>query len=403
MSPYFAYKARNRQGEIVQGNLVANSPGAATAMLLEKQLFVMEIKPRKLGLLVSRDIFVSKVGARDLAIFCHQFSTMNSAGIPIIQCLKILTQQTANKKMVEAIQGMIEMIEKGQSFAESAREYPKVFSQIFVSMLDAGEISGNLAKVTQRMAKHFEKEHDLQEKFKSIMTYPAMVVVVAIWAVVTLMVFVIPTLTSMVTEYNIELPFITRLVMEVSSFIYGYWYIGVNLLIAVGLVFKKYTSTSRGRAVMNRLLINLPVWGGLVKRAIISRFARTMSMLLTSGVPLLQAFDIVKKVAGNVLVENAIVEAADCVKEGQGITQPLQKSGIFPPMVTQMISIGEKTGTVDLMLEKLAEHYDREVEDIVPRLTSLMETILIIGVGIIVGFIIISVMLPMFSFVSSVN
>lgn len=403
MAQTFVYRARNRQGKIVRGSLTAESAGAASAMLREKNLFVVEIKPGRPAAGLSLQFLEAKVGTKDLALFCRQFATMISCGVPIIQCLNILIHQIDNKKLVEAVKGMLEMLEKGQSLADAARAYPKVFPRIFVSMLEAGEISGALDRVMERLAVHFEKEHDLREKVKSAMTYPAVVVVVAVLAVAALMVFVLPTFVKMLTEYNAELPLMTKIVMGASNIMRGYWYVFLALFLAAGFAYRRFTATPRGRVLVDRLSLRLPVFGGLIRRMIISRFARTLGTLLASGVPLLQAFDVVKKIAGNVLVENAIVEAAACVKEGQGIAQPLQKTGIFPPMVTRMISIGEETGAMDTMLEKIAEFYDREVEDIVSRLSSMIEPVLIVGMGGVVGFIIMSIMLPMFSIMSSVE
>lgn len=403
MAQVFVYRARNRQGKIVRGSITADSTRTALAMLRVKNLFVMEMNRGKPAVGTGLKFWGPKVGKEELALFCRQFATMFSSGVPIMQCLSILSQQTDNKKLVDAIDGMIEMLKKGRSLAETARFYPGVFPGIFVSMMEAGEISGALDEVMERLANHFEKEHDLREKVKSAMIYPAVVTVVAVLAVAAIMMFVLPTFVKMLTEYNVDLPPMTKIIMGASDYMCNYWYIFILLFISICFMHKRFTATRRGRAITDGILLKLPVFGGLIRYMIISRFARTLGNLLACGVPLLQAFDVVKKIAGNALVENAITEAAECVKEGQGIALPLEKSGIFPPMVTRMIAVGEEAGSLDLLLEKLADFYDREVENIVSRISSILEPVLIMGMGIVIGFIIMSVMIPMFNIMSSVN
>ncbi|WP_165613305.1 type II secretion system F family protein [Desulfotruncus arcticus] len=341
------------------------------------------------------------MGSKDLAEFCRQFSTMLSCGISIIQCLNILSRQAENKTLVRATKGLVELLANGQSLAQAAGSYPKVFPKIFASMLEAGEISGSLDQIMERLSIHFEKEHDLREKIKSAMTYPAIVLMVAIIAVAAMIILVLPTFVNMLNEYNAELPFATRALL--SLLMSGYWYVLPGVLTIIFLIFKHIATTTGGKTFIDSLSLRIPVFGGLIKRIIIARFARTLAILLASGVPLLQAFDVVKRVVGNAIVEKAIIEANQCVREGQGIALPLQQSGVFPPMVTRMIAIGEETGALDSMLEKLAQFYEREVGYLVSRLASTIEPILVVAMGGVIGFIILSIMLPIFSVMNSVQ
>ncbi|WP_027365576.1 type II secretion system F family protein [Desulfotruncus alcoholivorax] len=402
MTRIYDYRARNHQGRIVRGSIGAESAGAAASLLRNKRLFALEVTPgqqKSLGV----NLLAPGVGAKELAPFCRQFAAMIGSGVPILQCLDILARQNDNKTLVQAVKGMAAMLEKGRSLAEAARLYPGVFPRIFASMLEAGEISGTLDRVLERLAEHFEKEHDLREKVKSAMTYPATVLAAAVLAVAALLVFVLPSFTAMLAGNNLELPAATRLVLKASVDVRHYWYLFAGTVVAFGLACKKLSATSKGRLVTDNLLMRLPVFGALIKRIIIARFARTLALLLSSGVPLLQSFDVVKKVVANSIVERAIAKAADCVQRGEGIAQPLQQSGVFPPMVTSMISIGEETGALDAMLEKLAVYYEREVEDKVARLSSVIEPVLIVVLGGVVGFIVIAIMLPMFSAISSIE
>ncbi len=384
----YKYRARNKRGKIVRGIISAESSIAATGILRQKDLYVVDIKPVKGFNLLHLTLFHPRVTTKDLALFCRQFSTMVTCGIPIIQCLNILIRQTGNKRLANAVRGMIEMLEKGQSLSDTARAYPGVFPRIFVSMLHAGEVGGSLDAIMERLADHFEKEHDLREKIKSAMTYPALVAVVALLALAAQMVFILPTFIEILIDYNARLPLATQIVLGTSNFIRHYWYIIAGALVILVFVCKGFVTTRRGRVIADTLVLRLPVFGGLIRRMIISRFSRTLGILLASGVPLLQAFDVVKKVAGNAQVESIIAESA---------------SGFFPPMVTRVISIGEETGTLDVMLKRMAQFYDREVDYRVARLSSAMEPLLVLSMGLLVGVIMLSVMLPLFSIVSSID
>jgi len=404
MTQDFFYRARNRQGKIVRGSISAASTLAATAMLRARSLFVVEIKPARQSVWQKElNLFEPKVGTLDLAVLCRQFATMHSCGVPIIQCLNITAQQTDNKKLAEAIKGMVIMLGKGRSLTDAARGYPGVFPPIFVSMLEAGESSGALDSVTERLAVHFEKEHSLREKVKSALIYPVLVMAAAVAAVAVLIIFVLPSFVNILAQYGADLPFTTRMVIAGSKLISGYWYLLVLVIVVAGITIRRLISTERGQALLDGITLRLPVCGGFIKGMVLSRFTRMLGTLLAGGVPLLQALDVVSRVVGVSQVKQAVIEAAECVREGQNIAGLLQRNNIFPPMVTHMIAVGEETGKLDIMLEKLADFYDREVDDTASRLSSMIEPLLIIGMGTVVGFIILSILMPMFSIVSSVD
>lgn len=409
MAQNFTYRARNRHGKVVRGSIAAESIGSAISILRRKNIFVMDIKPhkpflkKKLGAVLGLKLFEPKVNTKDLALFCRHLATMISCGVPIVICFNILQEQTGNKTLVNTMHGIVGLLEKGHSLTDSARAYPNVFPHIFISMLEAAEISGNLERVMDRLAEHFEKENDLREKVKSAITYPAMVLIVAIIAVAVLMLFVLPTFVNLLDQYNMELPVMTKIVIGSSNLLRDYLYVFILLFWGVWFAYQKFRLTRKGRALVDLFTIRLPVFGGLNRRLIISRFARTLSILMFSGVPLMQSFDVIKRIVNNFLIEDVIYQASVCVKEGQGIAQPLEKSGFFPPMVTHMISIGEETGNLDVMLEKIAQFYDREVENIISRLSSIIEPALILCLGGIVGFIVMSVVLPMLTLMGSIS
>jgi len=402
----FYYKARNPSGRLVTGKVEAENRNKAVALLRERRFFVVELKESSSAGGASFDlnnIFRQRVSTRDLAIMCRQFATMIQAGVPILQSLGILSQQSDNKTLKDTLKKVAELLEGGRSLTDSLKSFPNIFPQIFTSMVEAGEVSGALDQVLERLAVNFEKEHDLKEKVKSAMTYPAIVVVVAVLAVIALMTLVVPKFVDMLVDMEAPIPLTTQLIIMFSNFLKNYFCIG--LLIIAGLVFgyKQAVKTEQGKKIKDNLVLKLPVFGPMIRKIIISRFCRSLSTLLKSGVPVLQSLDVVKNIAGNYAVVKSIEEAEKSIIEGQSISLPLQKSGVFPPMVTRMISIGEETGSIDALLEKIADFYEREVEDIVSRLSSMLEPVLIVGMGGVVGFIILSIMLPMFSVINNVK
>lgn len=404
MAKTFAYRARDRSGKLVTGFVEAEGESAAVARLRAQNYYIVDIRhaqerSREIEL---RFLFEKKVKAKDLAVYCRQFGTMIEAGVPILNCLFVLEEQTENKKLAAISGRLAELLQEGRTLTEAVELFPSVFPGIFTSMIEAGEVSGSLDQSMERLALHFEKEHDIKEKVKSAMTYPAVVVSVAFVSVLVLLTFVLPTMVSMLIQQNVPLPLPTRVVIGVSGFMKQYWPAVFGGLASLLALLIWYSKTERGGYLMDRVIISLPVFGPLVIKMSVSRFSRTLGTLVKSGVPLLQSLEIVKKTAGNRVVAKAVRKAEQSVRDGQSMSEPLAKSGVFPPMVTQMIRVGEDTGALDSLLEKVAAFYDREVDATVTRLASLVEPILIIFIGGIVGTIVASIMLPMFRLVGTV-
>lgn len=391
MALKFSYQARNSSGKVITGIISSENESKARATLRRRNLFITQIRP-----VDSSKALKGKVTALDLAVFCRQFATMVQAGVPLLGTIRILAQQSDNKVLRGICDEMGQSLETGKTLSEAMRNYPKVFPPLFISMVEAGEVGGALETVLERLAGHFEKDADVRAKVKGALTYPAVVVVIAIIAVVILLTFVLPTIISMLVEQKVELPLPTRIVIWTSEFLQGYWYVLLAAVIASSFSLKKYAATAGGKALIDRAVLKLPVFGQLITKMIVSRFTRSLGTLLKSGVPLLQALDIVKSIAGNDVMVKAVAEAQQSIKEGQGLAQPLEKTGVFPPMVTKMISIGEDTGSLDSLLEKVAVFYDREVDVAVSKLSSSLEPLLMVFMGVVVGFIVISIFLPMF-------
>lgn len=405
MPQRFSYKARNQSGKLVTGKVEAENRNKAITLLRERRFFVVEIREIPAGgvSLSLNKIFQKKVSTRELSVICRQFATMTQAGIPILQSLNILTQQCDNKMLKETLKKVTENLEGGMSLAESLRSFPKVFPQILISMVEAGEVGGVLDQVLERLAINFEKEHDLKEKVKSAMTYPAVVVVVAVLTIAALLIFVVPNFVTMLTDMQAPIPPATQIIILISDFLKKFWYIVLFLVAGTVVGYKQAIKLEKGKEVRDQVVLKLPIVGPIIKKTIISRFCRSLGTLLKSGVPVLSALEVVKNIAGNYAVIKSIKEAENSIKVGQSISLPLQKSGIFPPMVTSMMAIGEETGSVDTLLEKIADFYEREVEELVSRLSSMLEPVLIVGMGGVVGFIILSIMLPMFSVIDHVK
>ncbi|WP_003542117.1 type II secretion system F family protein [Desulfotomaculum nigrificans] len=399
--PQYAYRARDNTGKLQTGFIEAPRETEVASQLRERNLYIIDIKPasekkRELSLTGAGGIFRKKVKIKELAVFCRQFATIIAAGIPILQALNILARQAESRRLRETITGVVEQLESGRTLAESLKRYRDVFPNIFISMIEAGEVGGVLDKALTRLADHFEKEHDIREKIKSAMTYPVLIICLAICAVTALLTFVLPKFIQMLNDMHVELPLPTRIIIAVSNFLQHSWYFALAGMLILALAFRKFTQTQQGILIIDRIKLKLPVFGKLTQKVIISRFCRTLSTLVHAGVPILTALEVVKKTCGNQVISNALTKAEESVREGLSIAEPLERSKVFPPMVTRMMAIGEDTGTLDILLERIAVFYERDVNDMVARLSSLLEPILIVFMGVIIGFIVISMLLPMF-------
>lgn len=397
MPQFFAYKARSISGSLISGKIEADSQDGAVALLREKNYFVVEINPvRNLALNLDKLLGV-KIRTREMAVFCRQFATMSEAGIPLLQCLNILIQQTESKRLNDILREVAAAVEEGRSLSEAFKAHSHSIPHILMDMLAAGEISGTLDQALGRLALHFEKEHELREKVKSAMTYPLLVAVMALLAMVALMVLVVPIFADVFHSMGARLPLPTRLVMGFSSLLTGYLHLFLPAMIVSVVAFKKFAATRNGKETLDRFVLRAPVCGKLIHKTIMARFARTLATLLRSGVPLMQSLETVEKVAGNTLVAKELRLARINISEGERMAPVLMKGKTFPPLAVNLIAVGEESGALDDLLEKLALFYEQEVEVTVSRLSSVIEPLLIVGAGVLVGFIAISIYLPLFN------
>jgi type IV pilus assembly protein PilC len=396
MPQLFAYKARNLSGKLLTGKIEAESRDAAIAQLRNRNYYVVQINPAMDFKLDLDKLLNLKIKVKDLAVFCRQAATMIEAGIPLLQCLNILTQQTESKKLREILKAVIMDIENGKSLSEAFRIHQRYLPGIFIDMLTAGEVSGTLDQAMDRLANQFEKDHELKEKIKSAMTYPLVIGAFAFLAMVILLVVVVPIFVEIFEQVGAELPLPTRIMLGVSKACTNFWYLilPAPLLLYFGL--KSFAATDRGKVITDRLLLKLPVYGKLTQKTITARFARTLATLLKSGVPLMQSLETVENVVGNTQVTKIIKAARENIKEGENMSPILLNASFFPPMAVNMIAIGEESGALDALLEKVAIYYEQEVETLVAKLSSVIEPLMIAGVGIMVGFIAVSIYLPLF-------
>lgn len=393
--PEYKYKAIDASGRTISGKMDGTNEAFILQSLRGRGLYPVEVKQAVQPKNINIELF-QRVSLKDIAVFCRQFSTIISAGITVVNGLNILRQQTESKKLRSIIDKAFEEVQKGKSLSDTLRQY-KEFPVMFVNMVEAGEASGRLDEILLRMAIYYEKEYKLRSQIKSAMTYPAAISVLAVGVVIFLVTSILPMFVGMFDQFDAELPLPTRIIIGFSNSIISYWYIYFAAIAVLIVGIKKYIGTPEGRYKQAKLLFKLPIIGNINKKVVTSRFARTMSILLSSGVPVIQAMDILEKTITNAVVEYGINKTKDEIKKGTSISKPISSMNIFPPMLIEMISIGEETGTLDEMLSKTAQFYDDEVDMLVAGLTSLIEPIIIVILAVIIGFILISIMLPIFS------
>jgi type IV pilus assembly protein PilC len=398
----FVWEARARTGELRKGSMEAESEDAVTQRLRAQQLQPTRVKKKSKALEFQ---IGTGVGHKDLVTFTRLFATMIDAGLPIVQCLDILQGQTDNKYFGNILRDVKSSVEQGATFSDSLRRHPKVFDHLYVNLVQAGEVGGILDTILNRLAVYIEKAMKLRRQVRGAMVYPSIVIVVFVGVLAILLGFVIPGFQTMFKDFGAkdELPALTRGVMAVSSFFVSnvLW---VFLGITVVVVSLGYTiRTPQGRKAFHRLLLRLPVVGPVLRKIAVARFTRTLGTLLSSGVPILDALEIVAKTAGNVIVEEAIMYARARISEGKNMAQPLMETNVFPPMVVQMVGVGEQTGALDVMLNKIADFYEEEVDIAVAALTSLIEPALMVGIGGTVGVVLIAMYLPIFSLAGKIK
>ncbi len=396
--PTFAYSGRSRTGQTVRGERVAESMDALTAMLRREQINVTRIEPIK----VKADTAKSNksVPAKNLAIFTRQFSVMIDAGLPLVQCLEILGKQEADKNFAKVILMTREDVESGASLADAMKKYPKTFDPLFTNMIAAGEAGGILDTILKRLATYIEKNVKLKAQVKSAMIYPIAVIVIAGVVVTAILWKVIPAFAEMFAGLGAELPMPTRVVIWASNQLVAFMPFLVAGLVGFVFLFKRYYATYKGRRVVDGVMLKMPILGMILRKVAVARFCRTLSTLMSSGVPILDGLDITARTAGNAIIEDAVQVTRTRIERGETVSQPLRETGVFPPMVTQMINVGETTGALDAMLSKIADFYEEEVDTAVAGLLTLMEPVMIAFLGVIVGGIVVAMYLPMFDLIS---
>jgi len=403
----FAYKVLDSRGAQATGEIEGDSKAAAAATLRNKGFTVLDLNEVKTGL-AQMDIGAAfqTIKAKDLTVFSRQFATMVNSGLSMLRCLYVLEEQTPNKKLAKVIGEIRQDVEAGISLSDALAKHPKVFSKLYVSMVSAGELGGILDEVLNRLATQLEKEDQIRRAVKSAMVYPVVIGTFALLVLVGMVMFLIPIFAGMYKELgNAQLPLLTRIMMSASTVLRSWWGLVVLAVVIFAIWgFRRLKRTERGRQVWDRFKLRIPMGiGQIIRKLAIARFSRTLGTLVTSGVPILQAIDITGQASGNAVIEKAMKEVEVSVKEGQSITEPLRKEPVFPPMVTQMISVGEETGSLDAMLSKIADFYEDEVNASVKSLTSILEPILMLGVGAVVGLVVISMYLPIFNMMNIVK
>ena len=398
--PVFNYTARTLTGELQSGTIDLPSHDDVIAHLRKNRMIVVKVQqaPRQLNF-----TFGSGITTRDVVIFTRQFATMINSGLPLVQALDILAEQTENKALKDVTRAVVYDVESGHTLADALRKHPKAFSDLYVNMVAAGEAGGILDTILLRLATFMEKNDALVRKVKGALIYPAVIMSVAAIAIVILLIFVIPVFQSMFADVKMELPLATRIVIGASSFLKHFWYLLFGGVPALVYVIRRYYKTPSGRLNLDKVLLAFPVLGDVIRKSAVSRFTRTLGTLIASGVSILDGLEITAKTAGNRVIHDAIMESRSSIAGGETIAAPLQKSKVFPPMVISMIAVGEQTGGLDEMLSKIADFYDEEVDAAVENLLALMEPVMIVFLGIVVGGMIVAMYLPIFNMVNAVQ
>ncbi|MGI5844299.1 MAG: type II secretion system F family protein [Candidatus Xenobium sp.] len=405
--PVFVYEARDAAGQLKKDKIDAPNMRMATQRLQEQKMAVINIKEQSGGM-AQADVLgwyqkFKKVNEQALTVFSRQFATMINAGLAMVRCLDILSEQTEDKKLQQTLIQVRRDVEGGSTLSNALSKHPTVFSTLYISMVKAGEMGGVLDEVLERLAGFMEKDFALKKKVKSALTYPVVILVMALGIVFFLVTYILPTFVTLFEGMNLDLPLPTRILIGSTKAVRNPMILFplIALLVVGGVFINRYINTPLGKKQYDLLKLNIPVFGLLNKKVAISRFCRTLGTLLSSGVPIMQALEIVGKASGNEIIAMTVGKIRESIREGESIASPLGASGMFPPMVTQMVAVGEETGNLDAMLAKISDFYDTEVEYLLSSLTSMLEPIMIVGMGTIVGFIVVSVFLPLYELIGN--
>jgi type IV pilus assembly protein PilC len=399
--PTFTYSARSATGEMQSGEIELKDRDEVVGFLRRQRMIPLKIEQKKSSF--EMPVLGSGVSTRDIVIFTRQFATMINSGLPLVQSLDILAKQSENKHLRKVIEQVLYDVESGHTLADALRNHPKTFPELYVNMVAAGEAGGILDTILLRLAVFLEKADALKRKIKGAMIYPGVILTVAVGAVAVLLIFVIPTFQTMFAQAGIALPAPTQFVIFLSETLQAKWYVFVLAIVMTSVLVRQFYRTPHGQLVLDRLLLNLPILGPLQRKAAIARFTRTLGTLVSSGVAILDGLEITAKTSGNRVLHDAIMESRSSIAGGETISEPLKRSGVFPPMVTSMINVGEQTGGLDEMLTKIADFYDEEVDAAVEALLAAMEPIMIVFLGVIVGGMIVAMYLPIFDMIGAVG
>ena len=396
----FTYKAKNWDGKIVNAEMECESKDQCIAKLREKGYFVVNIAEKKGSGGGGFSLFTKGVSSQEVSIFARQFATMIGSGVPLVRCLTILQSQAENPTFKRVISQIRTDVEGGATFSKALEKHPKVFNNLFCSLVKAGEIGGILDTILERLAEYLESSETLKAKIKGAMTYPVVVFFIAFLVVVALILFVLPSFKEIFMGMNIELPWATQALLGLSDFMVGWWFVVIPMIFMVPLIIYNFFQTKTGQRIWDTNILKVPNLGLMMRKVAVAKFTRTLGTLISSGVPILQALEVTSQTAGNIVIAEAVDKTRISIREGESIADPLKSSGVFPPMVVQMIAVGEETGELDKMLSKIADFYDAEVDTAVKGLTSVIEPLVICVLGVVIGGIVMAVFMPMLKLVN---
>jgi type IV pilus assembly protein PilC len=401
--PKFDWEARTKAGASQKGTMEATNSALVEAQLKRFGFTGISVKEQGKGIQFNLNFLGSKkIATKDLVVFTRQFATMIDSGLPLVQCLDILSSQQENKTFKDILLKVKESVESGSTFSDALGKHPKAFDQLYVNLVAAGETGGILDTILSRLAAYIEKAMKLKKQVKGAMVYPATIMSIAVIVVGVILVFVIPTFAKMFADFGGDLPAPTKIVIAMSNFLQRYILVIIAAFVLFKMALSKFYATPKGQKIMDRLALKTPIVGPLVRKVSVAKFTRTLGTMISSGVPIMDGLEIVAKTAGNKIVEEAIYNVRQAISEGKTMAEPLAACGVFPPMVVQMISVGEATGAMDAMLNKIADFYDDEVDDAVGALTSMMEPLLMVFLGTVVGGLVVAMYLPIFKLAGAV-
>ncbi len=400
----FIYEVRDRRGKVFTGTMEGDNKSSVISRLREMDYFITSLEEKKENILFFSSLTLFQgIKLKDLTIFYRQFATMVNAGLTLVNSLDILTKQVENKALAKVIEVVKSEVEAGSTLAEAMGKHPKVFSELYVSMVRAGEIGGVLDEILNKIADLIEKEFALQQKIKSAMSYPTFVIGAALLMGIFMLAFILPQFVGIFDQFGGELPALTRFFVTLSNLFGKYWYIFLGIIVLLVMGFMSYIKTPSGKIKFDKFKLNAPIIGEINRKGAVARFTRILGTLIKSGVPILEALQVSSNAIGNLVISSAVLEAKTKIKEGQSISSPLAASGVFPPMVTQMIAVGEESGELEEMLIKVAKFYDEEVDRSVEKLTAVIEPLMMVFIGLTIGTMIIAMYLPIFNMVNLIQ